>query len=43
MKEVLKIEPTPADKTLVDMAYSLIDLGIVRKAKNYKQVSNRNF
>ena len=39
MVDVLKIEPTGLETSLKDMAYSLIDLGIVEKTKKYKQVS----
>lgn len=38
MVEVLGVEPTAIDCTVQDMVYALVDLGIVRKAKKYKQV-----
>ncbi|XP_071545349.1 uncharacterized protein [Panulirus ornatus] len=41
MVEVLGVEPTAIDCTLQDMVYSLVDLGIVRKAKKYKQAGSR--
>lgn len=43
MTDVLGIEPTPPESTIKDMAYSLIELGIVKKAKNYGQVTNLDF
>ncbi|KAL8595902.1 hypothetical protein ACOMHN_018214 [Nucella lapillus] len=36
MKEVLGIEPTEAKDTVIDMAYSLIDSGFIKKSKKYK-------
>jgi hypothetical protein len=36
MKEVLGIEPTDMKETLIDMAYSLIENGFVKKTKKYK-------
>ncbi|XP_076036188.1 uncharacterized protein LOC143022089 isoform X1 [Oratosquilla oratoria] len=41
MVEVLGVEPTAVESTLHDMVYSLVDLGILRKAKKYKQVGSR--
>ncbi|XP_047485963.1 eukaryotic translation initiation factor 4 gamma-like [Penaeus chinensis] len=41
MVEVLGVEPTAIDCTVQDMVYALVDLGIVRKAKKYKQVGSR--
>nr|XP_045599703.1 phenylacetaldehyde reductase-like isoform X3 [Procambarus clarkii] len=41
MVEVLGLEPTAVDCTLNDMVYSLVDIGIVRKAKKYKQAGSR--
>lgn len=41
MVETLGIEPTALDCTVQDMIYAMIDLGIVRKAKKYKQVGSR--
>ncbi|XP_076347262.1 uncharacterized protein LOC143245150 isoform X2 [Tachypleus tridentatus] len=37
MKEVLEINPLDLTQTIVDTAYSLIENGIVRKSKKYKQ------
>ncbi|RUS77592.1 hypothetical protein EGW08_014650, partial [Elysia chlorotica] len=36
MKTVLKIEPTPPEKSLVDMAYSMIEGGFVPKTDKYR-------
>ena len=36
MREVLKIDPIPVKDSFIDMAYSLIDSGFVKKHKNYK-------
>ena len=36
MREVLKIEPREIRDTLVEMAYSLIEAGFVKKTKKYK-------
>lgn len=41
MVETLGIEPTALDSTVQDMVYSMIDLGILRKAKKYKQAGSR--
>lgn len=41
MKEVLGIEPTPFQTTAFDMAYTMIDLGLTFKAKNYRKVGSR--
>ncbi|XP_042209022.1 putative uncharacterized oxidoreductase YDR541C isoform X3 [Homarus americanus] len=41
MVEVLGVEPTAIDCTINDMVYSLVDLGIARKAKKYKQAGSR--
>lgn len=43
MKEVLGVQPTPIDDTFQDMVYAMVDLGIVRKAKKYKQVTMNTF
>ncbi|XP_022244340.1 cinnamoyl-CoA reductase 1-like isoform X2 [Limulus polyphemus] len=37
MKEVLEINPLDLTQTIVDTAYSLIEHGIVKKSKKYKQ------
>ncbi|XP_061170792.1 uncharacterized protein LOC133180267 [Saccostrea echinata] len=36
MKDVLQITPTELKDTLIDMAYSLIDAGLVKKTKKFK-------
>ncbi|XP_068222001.1 uncharacterized protein [Palaemon carinicauda] len=41
MVETLGIEPTALDCTVQDMVYAMVDLGILRKAKKYKQVGSR--
>uniref|UniRef100_A0A2P2I3A9 NADPH-dependent aldehyde reductase ARI1-like n=1 Tax=Hirondellea gigas TaxID=1518452 RepID=A0A2P2I3A9_9CRUS len=41
MVNVLGITPITMEKSLVDMAYALIDLNMVAKAKKYKQVGSR--
>ncbi|KAK3866488.1 hypothetical protein Pcinc_027986 [Petrolisthes cinctipes] len=41
MKEVLGVQPTPIETTFQDMVYAMVDLGIVRKAKKYKQAGSR--
>lgn len=41
MVEVLGVEPTALDCTVQDMVYAMVDLGIVRKAKKYKQAGSR--
>lgn len=41
MKDVLGVQPTPIDSTFQDMVYAMVDLGIVRKAKKYKQAGSR--
>ena len=38
MVNVLGIQPIPVQKSLIDMAYSMIDMGIVPKTLQYKQV-----
>ncbi|KAG0710408.1 putative uncharacterized oxidoreductase [Chionoecetes opilio] len=38
MVEVLGVEPTAVDCTMQDMVYAMVDLGIVRRAKKYKQL-----
>lgn len=40
MVEVLGVEPTALDCTVQDMVYAMVDLGIVKKAKKYKQVGS---
>ena len=35
MKEVLRITPRSAQDTIIDMAYTMIENGTVRKAKKY--------
>lgn len=40
MVEVLGVEPTAMDCTMQDMVYAMVDLGIVRRAKKYKQVGS---
>jgi hypothetical protein len=36
MKETLQISPREMKDTLIDMAYSLIDAGLVKKTKKFK-------
>ena len=36
MKSILGVEPRPIEETLIDMAYSLIENGSVKKTKGYK-------
>ena len=36
MKEVLGIEPMDTKETVIDMAYSLIETGFIKKTKKYK-------
>ena len=36
MKEVLGIEPLEAKETVIEMAYSLIESGFIKKTKKYK-------
>lgn len=36
MKDVLQITPREVKDTLIDMAYSLIDAGLVKKTKKFK-------
>lgn len=36
MKEVLGIEPLDAKDTIIEMAYSLIESGFIKKTKKYK-------
>ncbi|XP_022084150.1 NADPH-dependent methylglyoxal reductase GRE2-like isoform X3 [Acanthaster planci] len=36
MKNILKIEPHPLKQTIVDMAYSMIDGGFLKKSPRYK-------
>jgi hypothetical protein len=36
MKEVLGITPRDVKETIIDMAYSLIEAGLVKKSKKYK-------
>jgi len=36
MKEVLGVTPRDLKDTIVDMAYSLIDAGLVKKSKKFK-------
>lgn len=36
MKETLGVTPRDLKDTIVDMAYSLIDAGLVKKSKKYK-------
>ena len=43
MKEVLNIIPIPIKQSVVDMGHSLIELGIVKKSKKYKEVYTSNF
>ena len=36
MKDVLQIAPKEVKDTLIDMAYSLIESGLIKKSKKYK-------
>jgi len=36
MKDVLGVNPLPLQDTIIDMAYSLIEAGLVKKSKKYK-------
>ena len=36
MKEVLGIEPVDVKETVIEMAYSLIEGGFIKKTKKYK-------
>ena len=36
MKEVLGITPRETKETIIDMAYSVIEAGLVKKSKKYK-------
>lgn len=40
MKEVLKIEPRDLKESLVDMAYSMIENGFVKKSNKYHRYKN---
>jgi len=42
MKNVLNITPTPINKTYVDMAYSMIDQGFVKKTDKYTPRTEKN-
>ena len=36
MKEVLGITPRPAEETILDMCYTLIEQGVVKKTSGFK-------
>ena len=36
MKEILNVEPTEVSKSVIDSAYSMIEFGLVKKAKEKK-------
>ena len=36
MRSVLKIEPHPMKETVLEMAYSLIERGVIKKTKKYR-------
>lgn len=38
MKNLLKLNPISVDKTIIDMAYSMIESGFVKKTSKYRGI-----
>jgi len=36
MRNILGITPRPADQTMIDMAYSMIERGFIKKTRKYR-------